>query len=114
LEADVEIGSERLPPHVEMALYRIAQEALQNVMKHADATSITLHYGPTEDGVRLVIADDGSGLSRDWLEVAEDRHNYGMVGMRERAELIGGRFTLTSHPGRGTTVEVVVPLAPPR
>lgn len=112
VEADVQITDERLPPHMEMAVYRIAQEALHNVAKHADATRVTLQFGPTDDGVRLAITDDGSGLPEEWVAMAEDRGSYGMAGMRERAELIGGRFTVTSRPGRGTTIEVDIPLTP--
>jgi signal transduction histidine kinase len=109
IAADVEIEPVDLPPHVEMALYRIAQEALHNVARHAEASRVTVLFGPTEGAARLVVADDGAGLPEDWLEVAEDRGAYGMVGMRERAELIGAHFTVASRPGRGTTVEVVVP-----
>ena len=114
VEADVDIVPERLPPHVEVALYRIAQEALQNVVKHAEATHVSVELGPTEDGVRLVVADNGTGLPEEWMAVAEDRHAYGMVGMRERAELIGARLSVISRPGRGTTVEVLVPSTPSR
>jgi two-component system NarL family sensor kinase len=109
LQADVDVTPVDLPPHVEMALYRIAQEALHNVVRHADASAVTLVFGPTEEGARLVVADDGSGLPEEWLEVAEDRGAYGLVGMRERAELIGARMTVTSRPGRGTTIEILVP-----
>lgn len=109
LEVEVDVVAEDLSPHVEMALYRIAQEALHNVARHADATRVRLSFGPADDGVRLVVADDGNGFPNDWIAVAEDRGSYGMVGMRERAELIGGRLTVTSRPGRGTTVEVIVP-----
>ncbi|MCA1691048.1 MAG: GAF domain-containing protein [Acidimicrobiales bacterium] len=117
VETEVEIAPDRLPahvlpPHVEVALYRIAQEAVQNVLKHSNATHLTLVFGPSEEGARLVVADDGTGLPEDWMAAAEEGHSYGMVGMRERAELIGARLTVTSHPGRGTSVEVVVP-APP-
>lgn len=112
VEADVEITEERLPSHMEMAIYRIAQEALQNVAKHAEASHLTLQFGPTEEGVRLAITDDGGGLPEQWVAMAEDRGSYGMAGMRERAELIGGRFAVTSRPGRGTTIEVDVPLPP--
>jgi len=112
LEARVEITDERLPPHVEMAIYRIAQEALHNVAKHAEASSLTLQFGPADDGVRLVVTDDGSGLPEEWMAMAEDRGSYGMVGMQERAELIGGRLTITSRPGRGTTIQVDVPATP--
>jgi len=110
VEADVDITAERLPSHMEMAIYRIAQEALHNVAKHADASHVTLWFGPTDEGVRLVIADDGGGLPEQWVAMAEARGSYGMAGMRERAELIGGRFSATSRPGRGTTIEVNVPV----
>ena len=64
-----------------------------------------------DDGVRLVVADDGRGFDEDTVGGgAEDRHSYGLVGIRERAELIGASLTVTSRPGTGTTVEVVVPL----
>ena len=115
VEADVEIeADDRLPPHVEVALYRIAQEALQNVVKHSEATQVRLQFGPSDEGVHLVVTDNGGGLQEEWLAVAEDRHSYGMVGMRERAELIGGTLAVTSRPGRGTTVEVSVPVPPGR
>jgi signal transduction histidine kinase len=92
-----------------MALYRIAQEALHNVVRHSGASAVSIVFGPTDDGgARLVVADDGSGLPEDWMEVAEDRGAYGMVGMRERAELIGAELRVNSRPGLGTTVEVEV------
>ena len=109
VQVELDITSERLPPHVEVALYRIAQEALQNVVKHADASRVRLSLSSGSGGVRLAVDDDGRGFDGDGLAWAEDRHSYGMVGMRERAELIGATLTVTSWPGRGTTVVVVVP-----
>ena len=109
LEVEVEVEPVHLPGHVEVALYRIAQEALQNVVKHAEATTVRLRLVGDGDGVHLVITDDGRGFDLDEEAVAEDRHSYGLVGIRERAELIGASLTLTSRPGNGTTVEVVVP-----
>ena len=109
VQVELDITAERLPPHVEVALYRIAQEALQNVVKHADATRVRLVLSTGPAGVRLAVEDDGRGFDGDGIGEAEDRHSYGMVGMRERAELIGATLTITSWPGRGTTVEVVVP-----
>jgi len=109
-EVDVEIEPVSLPAHVEAALYRIAQEALQNVVKHADASSVLVHLGGAGDGVRLVVSDDGRGFDPDATAAgAEDRHSYGLVGMRERAELIGASLHLVSRPGTGTTVECLVP-----
>jgi signal transduction histidine kinase len=109
LEVEVEVEPVDLPGHVEVALYRIAQEALQNVVKHADARSVLVRLAAADDGVRLVVSDDGQGFDEDLVAGAEDRHSYGLVGIRERAELIGASLTLTSRQGMGTTVEVLVP-----
>ena len=106
-EVDVEIAPCRLPPHVEVALYRIAQEALQNVMKHAGAERVTLRLSATGGAVHLVVEDDGRGFRP--AEVGRDRNgdpSYGLVGMRERAELIGAHLRVTSAPGNGTRVQV--------
>ena len=109
VQVELDITAERLPAHVEVALYRIAQEALQNVVKHADASRVRLSLSTGAGGVRLAVDDDGRGFDGAGLGEAEDRHSYGMLGMRERAELIGATLTITSWPGRGTTVEVLVP-----
>jgi two-component system, NarL family, sensor kinase len=113
VEVEVDVDSVDLPPHVEVALYRIAQEALQNVVKHAEASTVLIRLAAGDDGVRLVVTDDGGGFDEDTVAGAEDRHSYGLVGIRERAELIGARLTITSRPGTGTAVEVLVP-APAR
>lgn len=110
VEVEVEVEPVDLPAHVEVALYRIAQEALQNVVKHAEATTVLIRLAPSEEGVRLVVTDDGQGFDEDSIAGAEDRHSYGLVGIRERAELIGASLTITSRPGTGTSVEVMVPV----
>jgi signal transduction histidine kinase len=113
---ELDLDSCRLSPHVEMALYRIAQEALQNVVKHADASVVTVRLTSEDDNVRLVVADNGGGFNEAAVDGAHDRSRYGLVGMRERAELIGARLKVMSRPGEGTRVEVVVtePLGPSR
>jgi PAS domain S-box-containing protein len=97
----------RLPGSMEIALYRVAQEALTNASKHASprAVSVLVHRNPQV--VRLVIEDDGQGF-----EVAASRSEtqLGLVGIRERAHLVGGSMTVESSPGRGTTICVSVPL----
>jgi len=111
-EVEVDIGPARLPPHVEVALYRIAQEALQNVMKHADASRVTLRLSSARGCVQLAVEDDGSGFKP--AEAARNRNGdptYGLAGMRERAELVGARLQVTSTPGSGTRVLVEVPAA---
>ena len=110
VEVEVEVEPVDLPAHVEVALYRIAQEALQNVVKHAGATTVLIRLAPSDEGVRLVVSDDGQGFDEASIAGAEDRHSYGLVGIRERAELIGASLTITSRPGTGTSVEVLVPV----
>lgn len=111
IEGDLE---DELPDHVQTALYRIAQEAVGNSLRHASATCVDLLLEHSADRVRLRIADDGTGFSvRDVLAQggAGPRHDcYGLRGMRERAELLGGRVAVKSRPGAGTIVEAVVPV----
>jgi two-component system NarL family sensor kinase len=102
-------GSRPLPPRVEVALYRICQEALTNVARHAEARRVTVRLVATPEQVQLTIEDDGLGL--DASDTAEDRH--GLVGMNERARMLGGALDLSTSPGAGTRVRVTVPLEKP-
>ena len=95
-----------LPPRVEVALYRVCQEALNNVASHAAANRVTIRLVSTPEAVSLSVRDDGRGF--DPAGVGEDRH--GLVGMGERVEMLGGRIEVSSRPGEGTGVEVTVPL----
>jgi signal transduction histidine kinase len=96
-----------MPPGMEREFLRVGQEAIHNVKKHADAKhlKVQLEYGPAE--VALVVRDDGRGfLAEDGLESPPG--HYGLTGMRERAEAIGGTLEVTSEPGFGTTVRLQV------
>ncbi|MES1205559.1 MAG: PAS domain S-box protein [Pseudomonadota bacterium] len=97
----------RLPEAIEIALYRVTQEALTNAAKHATpkAVSVLIHRNPNV--VRLVVEDDGRGFD---VAAAQSDTQLGLVGMRERAHLVGGAMTVESSPGRGTTICVTVPL----
>ncbi len=108
VDVTADVSPCQLPTHIEVALYRIAQEALQNVMKHADASRISLVLRRAADGVHLLIADDGNGFSLQDARGVSDQ-SYGLAGMKERAELVGGSLSVESRPGRGTTVEVIIP-----
>ncbi len=97
---------ERLPLDLENALYRIAQEALHNVVKHASASGASIRLGEEAGTVRMAIEDDGHGFD----QAAVPSGHLGLIGMRTRAERIQGTFAVTSRPGQGTRVEVVAPV----
>ena len=107
-----EEGVPPLRPQVRVELLRIVQEALNNVRKHAHASRVELTLAPTPDGLIVRVRDDGQGFADDAAPPGQGQH-YGLVGMRERAERLGGRLKLQSEPGEGTVVEVEVP-APSR
>ena len=95
-------------PELRATLYRIAQEAVSNVRKHAGATSLELRVATEGDGVIVRIRDDGGGFDAGHLEAPTPGH-IGLATMIERAELMGGWCRVTSHPGAGTTVECWLP-----
>lgn len=101
-----------LPPHlpplapvVEQCLYRVAQEAIANVAHHANARTLTVEVTLPGTAVMLRVCDDGSGFAP---EQAVTAGHFGLAGMRERAELVGGTLTLASRPGQGTTVQLCI------
>jgi signal transduction histidine kinase len=102
----------KLPPVVEQGIYRIAQEALENIIRHADAGQIALRLEPEEKAVVLCIDDDGLGTEVQDLqsEGAQSKRHLGIRGMEERASFIGGELKITSQAGEGTSVRLRVPL----
>jgi PAS domain S-box-containing protein len=98
-------GSESLTPHVRQELYQIAQEALNNALKHAHAQSVRILLGFHGSGTRLEISDDGCGFEP---EAADRSGGLGLRGMRERVQGIGGTLRIESSPGKGTTIHVAV------
>lgn len=90
-----------LSPHVDQAVYRVAQEAIANTVYHANAHNLTVNLHVEEDGLSLVVSDDGSGFKVRGEEVAG---HFGLAGMRERAQLSGGELSIDSRPGEGTTI----------
>ncbi len=101
---------ERLPADAETALYRIAQEALTNVAKHARATHVEIVLERRGNQVQLVVEDDGKGLE---VEADGSGRGFGLVGMRERAALVGASLEIESSPGMGTTILVRMPAGAP-
>jgi signal transduction histidine kinase len=103
------LSERRLPSEVETALYRIVQEALTNVARHAQATTASVLIEQHDGVVRAIIEDDGRGFDPAAAGKAEQR--LGLYGIRERAELLGGKLTVESEPGRGASLFVEIPLA---
>jgi PAS domain S-box-containing protein len=98
----------RLAAPVELALFRIVQEAMTNVAKHARATGVVLTEAEENGTLRLVIADNGVGFDQDQLGQPEGRHRWGIMTMSERAAAAGGHCRVESQPGQGTRVVVEV------
>ena len=108
LEVEVNASEARLPEHVEIALYRVAQEALSNVVHHAHVTKASVTFSASLGTVWLQIRDVGRGFPAAVVEGG--RLGYGLTSMTERVELIGGVLDVTSQPGRGTAVTATAPL----
>jgi signal transduction histidine kinase len=103
--------AERLDPQLEIGLYRIVQESLNNVAKHADASEVNLQVIRNAEGIRLVIEDNGKGMQKSISSIrAMDKGGMGLVSMRERANSLGGKFTIDSMPKSGTLITVEIPL----
>jgi signal transduction histidine kinase len=98
-------GDWAVPQVVRLALYRIAQEALLNVVKHARGRAVALRITRTPGGIELTVSDDGCGFVPDRLS-----NGLGLVAMAERVSLVGGFLTVDSRPGQGTVVRANVPL----
>ena len=122
LDVKVQAADVPMAEHVQMAVYRTAQEALQNAAKHADAQSVRIRLYQQKDRVVLEVSDDGSGFDvaaaaggpavQARPGGAWGPTGFGLPGMAERAELLGGALELISAAGRGTTVRLVIPLRP--
>ena len=98
----------RLAPQSELALFRIVQEAWNNIRRHAQARRADFTFAYEHDGLRVTITDDGVGFASPGEVDVPDGH-WGLRGMRERAELTGGSYEMTSTPGRGTRIHLCIP-----
>jgi signal transduction histidine kinase len=106
IEFVADVG-ERLPAAVESALFRIVQEAVNNVLRHAQAQHVSVTLTRDAEQVKLRVADDGQGFD---TQIPRTGRHVGLWSMRERVEQLGGQFEVQSVPGQGTTVTTVVPL----
>jgi signal transduction histidine kinase len=111
VEVQIMDETERLSPEIEIALYRVCQESLNNVAKHAMARQIRITLIRTRSLLTLAVEDDGKGFDAEhWREAVADHNRYGILGMRERIAELGGSFSIVSSPAEGTTVRAQIPL----
>ena len=108
MRCEVELGElpETLPCDVATAAFRIFQEALTNVVRHAQASRVHVGCAVKEEALELIVADDGKGMPAG---AEHDSHSLGLLGMRERAELLGGKVTFTGGDSGGTRVLATLP-----
>jgi signal transduction histidine kinase len=104
------LAEERFPAQVELAVYRIVQEALNNAAKHSRAQSVRIETRRQEQCVMCRIRDDGQGFDSAALIAGRGRGGLGLIGMRERATSLGGTLEIDSLPGKGTVISVTFPL----
>jgi two-component system sensor histidine kinase DegS len=96
---------------MEAAMYRLAQEAFNNAYKHAQPTYVSLELNFLEDSIQLLISDNGIGFSVEQVDSKARVHSqFGLVGMRERVELLQGKINIESSVGEGTKIKIQVPL----
>src|SRR4029079_12801510 len=110
LQCKLNLADIEAPPEVAIAIYRIVQEALTNIVKYASARNVDVELLGDDEGVSLIVHDDGAGLPAG---VESSRLSHRIVGMRQRVRALNGTFKISSRAGSGTTVEVYIPLPPP-
>jgi PAS domain S-box-containing protein len=101
------IREEVIPQSYKIGLFRILQESLTNVARHSGATEVSVILDVTDNGIVMSITDNGKGFDP---VLARKKKTLGLIGMRERMQMIGGEYNISSIPGKGTTTEVVIPL----
>jgi two-component system sensor histidine kinase UhpB len=112
VEVDATEDGAPLPHQMTSALFRITQEAINNIIRHSQAKSVDIVFRQGEDAVDLYVHDDGCGFDMAQVDgKQQERQQWGLIGIKERAELIGGEVCITSAPGQGTHVQVHVGLS---
>lgn len=109
LQCELNLADLELPSEVSIAIYRIVQEALTNIVKYASARNVDVELLGGDEGISLIVHDDGAGLPTG---VESNRLSHGIVGMRQRVRALNGTFKISSRAGSGTTIEVFIP--PPK
>jgi signal transduction histidine kinase len=101
--------AEKLEDDQKIVVFRIAQECLTNVSKHAQASQVEMEIRRLKDGISMEVADNGRSFTADPMNFAKSKGRLGLLGMQERVRLVNGQFMVKPQPGKGTTVRVVIP-----
>jgi PAS domain S-box-containing protein len=111
LVAEIDLKKQEFPEETILAVFRILQELLNNITRHAEAGRVSVHMGTGGGELKLVVSDNGKGFSvpQQWTPLARSGH-LGLIGVQERVKAVGGDVSITSEVGRGTLIEVCVPL----
>jgi len=111
IETELALNEEKIPEYSKIVIYRVLQEALNNALRHSRADAIRLSLESVNDRIRLCVEDNGCGFDPDeTIRSADPLSGYGLKGMSDRAEVVGGSLSLDSSPGRGTTVCLELPI----
>jgi len=110
IEFETAVAEHEIPENLKLNVFRIAQEALNNIAKHSRAEWVDVSLTKNEDGIELVVSDDGVGMDLELILKTNTATSLGLTIMRERAELTGGTFQIESTPGQGTTVRARWPV----
>jgi signal transduction histidine kinase len=104
----VQLPNEPMPRSVEEVVYRVTQECLQNIARHSRATAVNLDLHTADKTIELSVRDNGAGFRAD--QVGGNSKSFGLAGMRDRAKLLGGTLRVSSRLGRGTRIQLTLPL----
>jgi signal transduction histidine kinase len=107
IELETQVAEEDIPDYLKITIFRIVQEALNNTFKHGEAEWIDIRLTANDGVMELEVSDDGVGMDLDRIMESLTAKSLGLLGMRERAELTGGEFTIISAPGEGTSIKTV-------
>ena len=110
IELETGVAEEEIPENLKVNIFRIAQEALNNIAKHSKAEWVDITLSNDGNGIELAISDDGVGMNLDQILQTSTARSLGLTSMRERAELTGGSFSIESTPGEGTTTRAFWPI----
>jgi signal transduction histidine kinase len=110
IELETGVAEEEIPETLKVNIFRIVQEALNNVAKHSKAEWVDISLSENRGGIELVVSDDGVGMDLELILHTSAARSLGITSMRERAELTRGSFSIESTPGMGTTIRACWPI----